>query len=568
MSNAVIIRNRFFGALIFACLYSCVTAAFDSKLDDKASILIDGKAPGVLGRSACNNKTSKVEIVFSNADLWQKNRFRAFAIDVSEKGKRECDKKPPQDGTTGLATFSEKIRTIDQSFLLVTSDACIKDDDGSQGERLLCIYPYETGDHKPIAQIRFSYNTLVAKIKDITDDVAANGIIKFKVNITGGSVQEMEICYGPASSNKANECPAEAKPPILGWKIIKQAPSEVVIKDLDTRENYRAKVRLVGTGQDEKWFDLDKDLSPVPIVGPLDTYDGDGGLWMYSCDTSPNAADFSLLACIAALFIFFRSRSKLSAMKKPLLLLPLLCLAPAQESRAEFGTVNVGILGSMYRPNLDSEAGSNDFYKCHFRKDISKQDGPINPLMGFDINWHLWDGLRLGFGVGYTYVSGLGLETDKNNKPLCDNPREGYKVSMHMYQIRPQITYELDHFVDYFPLFPYVRGALIAQGYHIFNGDTGLLEKTNSEGKIIKNNGFSFGWQAALGLKLRLDFLEPSAVRSASSAGFFDHVYLLSELSYEKINNFGRTGLDFSPKDIMGSKLPLMWTFGISFDLI
>lgn len=571
--SELLMSNRFFGALIFVCLYSCVTVASDSTGYVGASMLIDGKAPTVIGRSACNNKTSKVKINFNDLTIWNKTKeFRAFAIEAKDKDKK-CDKKPPPPNTTGLADFSQK-KDIDLEILLIgSSDACLKNGDGAEGERLLCIYPEASGEEKPVAQIRFTYNTLVAKIRDISDDVAENGIVKFRVNITGGKVDQMDVCYGPKSSNKVDECPAETKPPIPGWRIIDYKTPDFSIDGLNQQETYRFKVRLKNTGKDEKWFELDKDLMPAAVAGPLDTYDGDGAPLMYSCNASPNAADILILAFIAALFIFFRKRSSFSGIKKHFLILPLIFLSQAQESRAEFGTVNVGILGSMYRPNLDGELGANDFYKCHFRglpnKDgVLKEDGPINPLMGFEINWHLWDGLRVGFGLGYTYVSGFGLTLDKKNRPLCDQPRKSSSMSLHMYQFRPQLTYELDHFVDYFPLFPYVRGALIAQGYHINNGETGPKEKTNSEGKIIKNNGVNFGWSASLGLKLRLDFLDPGSVRSAQSAGFFDHVYLSSELSYEKIDNFGKGGFDFSPKDIMGTKLPLMWTFGISFDLL
>ena len=568
MSKAVIIRNRFFWALIFVGgLNSSALLGAQTKSQD-AHMEIDNEVLIRLGPSACKNKKAQVKI-FLNATQWETKDFRAYSIRTTEKDKRECPKAPQENSK--LAIFHENNRFIDQNILLIDSDACTGD--GAEGMRLLCIYPYTSGEEKAIAQIPFSYDTRRAQIDKFENVLAANGVISFTVKPKGGAVQRMDVCWGPAKSDEVDKCPQTA-----GWETETKPVGEVILKGLESRKTYKVKVKLLDTGEDEKWVyvegdDGEKELKPIPIAGPLDSYDGQGGLLMYSCQTSPNQADSLLLLFLAALLIIIRKRPKLIYNKKPLLMLPLLFLIPAQESRAEFGDVSVGILGSMYRPNLDSEAGANDFYKCHFRgapnkEGVFKENGPINPLMGFDINWHLWDGLRLGFGVGYTYVSGVGLAMNKKNRPLCDEPRTGYPVSMHMYQIRPQLTYELNHFVDYFPLFPYVRGALIAQGYHFFNGEGAVKEKINSDGKVIKNNGFSFGWQAAVGLKLRLDFLEPGSVRSAQSADFFNHVYLSGELSYEKINNFGKPGFNFSPKDVMGTKLPLMWTFGLGFDLL
>jgi len=109
----------------------------------------------------------------------------------------------------------------------------------------------------------------------------------------------------------------------------------------------------------------------------------------------------------------------------------------------------------------------------------------------------------------------------------------------------PSSTYIFDPFIDVFPLAPYIRTALVGQGY-IFTHDGKDGGKT-----LMKPNGFRFGYQLALGLMLMLDFLEPRAVVNARTAGLFEHVYLKGELSYMKIDSFGQPGLNFSPKDVM-----------------
>jgi hypothetical protein len=229
----------------------------------------------------------------------------------------------------------------------------------------------------------------------------------------------------------------------------------------------------------------------------------------------------------------------------------------------------------MYRPALDSEKLSSGesifpFYKNFFRRKTADKEGPINPLMGLEFDWHLWDdfgSLQLGVGLGYTFITGHALELDANNQPDDKKPISHAKVALHMYQIRPQLTYIFNPYVDYVPLVPYARAALIAHGYSFLELGKNVSE-TNADGKVIKPNGIRFGYQAALGLMLRLDFLDRGAVRSARSGGLFDHIYLKSELSFTKIDGFGTKGFQFSPKDVMGTGLPLMWTFGLVFELL
>ena len=174
--------------------------------------------------------------------------------------------------------------------------------------------------------------------------------------------------------------------------------------------------------------------------------------------------------------------------------------------------------------------------------------------------------LQLGIGLGYTWVNGKGLAYDSSGQPDVNQPLADAPLTLHMYLIRPQLTYLFDSFAHIVPFIPYVRGALIAHGYSFRSGNH--QEPAVMHGGLTqKPNGLRFGWLAAAGLMLRLDFLEPGAVRSARGAGFFDHVALKAELAYSKIDSFGRPGFNFSPKDVMGSKWPLLWTFGLVFDL-
>jgi hypothetical protein len=539
---------------------------------ENAGIKINGQHPHQINRGACTNPKNPVEIVLNNETLEAFQDLRAYVITLSEKKDakpKDCDK-TLSNSVTPVAEFTKSHPFIDAIFLLggKSSNACSAD--GASGVKKLCIYSAPAAGSELVAQVQYTYDTQVATLKkeNIREMSAANGIISFNASVSRGTAHKIEVCYGVADGDKINdkECPS---PP---FNLQTFDLPHVKIEVPDRRQTYSIKVRLPLDGAEataEGWLRL-PDASPVTVAVPLNLYDGPGSEAQYSCTSSPQAGDVLVIVGLLALFIAWRlSRLKLRGSNLFLFLfLPFMIFMRAPESQAEFGQISFSILGSMYRPDLDSPANARNFYKSFFRKKDSKSpEGPINPLIGFNINYHLWDGLRVGLGMAYTYVSGSGLEVDGNDQPLIDKPKEDYSVALHMYQVRPQVTYAMDHFVEYFPLFPYMRAGLIAQGYNFTSSGNGATVFTNSGGQTVKSNGFRFGWFTSLGAMLRINFLEPSSISTARSGNLFENVYLLSELSYEKIDSFGRPGFQFSPKDVMGTSLPLMWTFGLAFDL-
>ena len=77
--------------------------------------------------------------------------------------------------------------------------------------------------------------------------------------------------------------------------------------------------------------------------------------------------------------------------------------------------------------------------------------------------------------------------------------------------------------------------------------------------------GLIFGWEAAAGLMLVLDWMEPRVSKAARANNTYDHVYLKAEAAYMPINNFHQNGLNFSPA-WPKQDLPLMFTFGLVFE--
>lgn len=557
-----------------SCLFFCFqTHAADPTAAVLAGLKFEGKVITILGSNACQPETVlEIELPTSVTSL--ETDFRA----VTRSGRRPGDTKtkveslcpskfPGGTDPKEITEFHTPNYSIPMSKIILPSACRDKDKDGKdhrgqKAERIICIYG-EPGKDDLIAYAPISYNTEVARLDKITTPVAINGTVTFKgiVSQTADKV-EIETCYILASKGHIDD--EENCPEGKGFKSDISDGLDVKITGLKNYELYHFKVGLRTKDQKTK-FRFRFSAEPVPVAFPLDSYDGPEGAVGWNCQqTSSSSLIVMMCALLAMWLVRLRARPSMA------ISLVVLCFViMPTKSHADLGQMNFAILGSMYRPNLDGTLkadGSPAFpiYSTFFKKDASAEDGPINPLMGFEIDWHLFDdfgSLQLGVGIGYTYLNGHAVKIDKSGKPNFNDSLDDVSASLHMYQIRPQLTYLFNPFAEVVPLVPYVRGALIAHGYSFFQNDK------NESSSSTRPNGMQFGYQAAVGLMLMMDFLEPSAVAQGRSAGFMDHVYLKGELSYTKINSFGAGGFDFSAKDVMGTSLPLMWTFGLVFEM-
>lgn len=554
-------RNWLSFALLF--IVSINLGAEETKMAS-VGLKIKGVSRTEIGRSSCGKKEKTAELVLPKTitDAHDDLRIVRMTADKTKPKESNCPKTitDNRDKTELITDINNPVFT--EGFLL-SDGQCSKK--AKPGSNILCIYPDTTGSTELVGEVRYTYETTVASISSVKDEGAANGRIEFTVETTG-KVETVETCYSENTAGKNVETAFKAdgfecKKPFTSHKA---SPPRIKISGLKDDVEYVLMVRpLEQGGTPGEWSKIFK-LTPIPVEFPLGSYDGDGGDITWSCQTS-SSSSFLILIGTVALLLGLRRR-RLAQFSLAPMLLAAFVLIPAQKSEAYLGQVNIGLLGSMYRPDLDSEKNGTIFpiYKSYFRQSTSDADGPINPLLGFEVDVHLLDGfgsLQLGMGLGYTYATGFGLGLDANKRPDPNKPQSTITTTLHMYQLRPQLTYMFDYVKEYFPFVPYVRGALIAHGYSFTNSME--ANKTFSHDP----HGLRFGYQAAAGLMLMLDFLEPGSVRSARGSSTIEHVYLKGELSYTQIDTFGSKGFQFSPKDVMGSSLPLMWTFGLVFEL-
>lgn len=536
----------------------------------KSVLKFNGSEISSFGKNFCAPATDEIDIVLHNDVLKKSSDFSAIFKPIKKDSTSAAQPESACAATTvdnnpNKINFTKQDPQIKASLFLPTS-ACSKD--GDTGKRVVCIYD---DSNDLVAYAAFEYDSESGTANGYKDLTALNGQVSFKAKLskTKGKI-EIKVCYGKTASGNIDEpdCPSTFMTKTF-------TSSEITIDGLDNGDEYGFKFKL---SQDSnvasEWSDSFT-ATPELAAFVLHNYDGAGNPGLqYSCQQSSGSSSlFLLLALVILLLWRKRDRLRQQHVTIGLKIIPLLVAANLfhTDSHADPGQINIGVTGGMYRPDLDNEKLTTGeyiypFYSSMFRRKTSDSLGAINPLIGVDFEVNIGDGFYIGLGTAYTYARGHALKYGADGQPDPTNPIKNSQLGLHMYQVAPQITYMLNHFVDDFPLVPFVRANFVAQGYS-FTRQGKSETAYNNAGKTTKANGVVFGYKLTGGLMFALDFLEPGALRPARGAGLIDHVYLKAELSYMKLNNFGRRGFNFSAKDVMGTRLPLMWNFGLVFQL-
>lgn len=470
------------------------------------------------------------------------NPLTAFVFDDKNQN-QSCPTTPP----VGQPAYTPVNITSDQSVakatikvfdILASIGACSNGTATSKtpSKADLCLYVNNASIGRGFFQYDTSPNTLTGisvtpsnkrVIVTVTDPKASNANYSVKY----------EVCFGAEDfinpiAGTTKDCPPSKKD---------NTSTSIIVPNLDNGTRYFFTARVQGSAN--QWTSS-VSATPVETYGFAKTYDGEPNSLSWSCtQTSASPATWMLFLLLGV----FLKRRRLGSHS---ILLVLLLALPAN---ADLGQINFGIIGSVYKPNLDSSTKSDGSTAKKFYGPMFEDK--LVPLMGLEVDVHLLDdfgSLQIGLGAAYAYAGGKAL--------LADGSHSNDSAGLHMLHLRPQLTYALDTWVDIVPLVPYVRGGIATVGY-LFTYQDGL----DKESTIQKPMGFVFGWEAAAGLMLALDWLEPSVSKAARANGVYEHIYLKAEAAYMPLDNFGKRGLNFSsawPKQ----DFPLMLTFGLVFE--
>lgn len=419
---------------------------------------------------------------------------------------------------------------------------------------ILCLY----SNGALISQVSFKFDTSpnTVSISAAAGDEQATIVIN-----DPKALGRYQICAGKAAAKDAFEKDtACASPYVILGAVFRE--KEFTITGLENGQTYLLKARVSDdAGASQGDWSASVPVTPVEAYSFTDLYDGTPNATQFNCRQSSSPSAFGLWL-FAGLILWGLRRLKIASPASKLALFGILLFA-ASPSMADLGQVSLAITGAPYLPNIDTgktATGTNVFsvYRCLFGKP-GAADGPLLPLMGLDVDVHMTDAfgsLQLGVGATYTFV------TDKAVNDKACTQKTTNNVSAHFFQLKPQVTYVLDRWIDSFPLAPYIRGAIVGQGYVFTFQDKLDQPGSNPSAPGTRGSGVVFGWEAAFGLMFLLDVLEPNVASSARGEGTYDHTYLKAEIAYMPINNFNGGGMNLS-SGWLSKDVPLMLTFGL-----
>jgi hypothetical protein len=98
--------------------------------------------------------------------------------------------------------------------------------------------------------------------------------------------------------------------------------------------------------------------------------------------------------------------------------------------------------------------------------------------------------------------------------------------------------YRFDYFLERrgFPLVPFAKAGLDWAYWQITDGN----DEIATDGRGGKGRGGTFGWHAAAGLALVLDFFDPEAARDFDNELGVNHTSLVFQYTYADISGLGQ----------------------------
>jgi hypothetical protein len=212
-----------------------------------------------------------------------------------------------------------------------------------------------------------------------------------------------------------------------------------------------------------------------------------------------------------------------------------------------------------YRPNVDSEfSGGASPYNAVF-------GGKRHLMSGMELDWQVFQAfgtLAVGAAFGYYKVTANAFVLDATTGKCVPDPKttsgcevSGDKTSLRLVPISLLAVYRFDVAAERWkiPLVPYGKLGLNYTFWQVTDGNGNVPHAMGGKG-----SGGTAGWQAAAGVSLLLDFLDPSAARNLDMETNINHSYLFFEW-----NRVDATGLGMSNKLHVGDS---RWVLGLMFE--
>jgi hypothetical protein len=205
-----------------------------------------------------------------------------------------------------------------------------------------------------------------------------------------------------------------------------------------------------------------------------------------------------------------------------------------------------------YRPNVDSEPGL-----AFAPYDKTFGSGKI-VLPQIELDWfpfHYFGELGVAFSLGYTQQTANAFIFDPNN-PTDLNSRSADTTGFHLLPFSVSAVYRFTELADrtLVPIVPYAKLGLSYYTWWVTRG-TGALATTRTGKNAL---GGTPGWQASLGVSVRVDAIDPEASKNLSVELGIEHVGVFFELTHADVS-----GLWMSNKLYVGDTY---WSAGVNFE--
>ena len=209
-----------------------------------------------------------------------------------------------------------------------------------------------------------------------------------------------------------------------------------------------------------------------------------------------------------------------------------------------------------YAPDVDSEfSGGATPYKTMF-------GGKRHLMSQLEFDWQFFQAfgsLGVGAVVGYYNESAKAFTADATGQCVTDSTgactRSADATTLRLIPVAALLVYRWDVAAEHWkiPLVPYAKLGLNYTFWEINNGNGNVPEYKGGHG-----SGGTAGWQAAAGMSLLLDILDPDAARGLDMETGVNHSYVFFEW-----NHVDASGLGMSKKLHVGDS---RWVLGLMFE--
>jgi hypothetical protein len=201
-----------------------------------------------------------------------------------------------------------------------------------------------------------------------------------------------------------------------------------------------------------------------------------------------------------------------------------------------------------YKPGIDKQFATATPYADTF-------GGGSMILFGVHWDYQLFQKFgSLAIGAGVRFGTRKGKAVDDAGVTTTDSTK------LRMLPLQADLTYRFDYAAIRWgvPLVPYARGGLTYAMWWVLNGRGEIASAYGSDGKGRTARGGTFGWHAAVGLQLLLDWIDTSVAREFDEEVGVNNSYLFAEVSFNELNDFGSSeSFDLSDRTV---------SFGLMFE--